>query len=160
MDAINYLTVIFFVGKLQEKVPLSYTFNGTSFMYLAFFLTAVNALSFNLNKSQTRTFSQLFHTNKMHLLALWAFLQTKMTDFPTLLYTSTYKIPAPRPDRGTPFRWSLLVLAIIGSTLLLGLQASTLLVIPFLPLLLPVESGHPSLLLLFWHDIHCVGFSQ
>ena len=82
MDAINYLTVIFFVGKLQEKVPLSYTFNGTSFMYLAFLLTAVNALSFNMNKSQTRTFSPLFHTNKMHLLALWAFLQTKMTDFP------------------------------------------------------------------------------
>ena len=69
MDAINYLTVIFFVGILQEKVPLSYTFNGTSFMHLAFFLTAVNALSFNMNKSQTRTFSQLFHTNKMHLLA-------------------------------------------------------------------------------------------
>ena len=128
MDAINYLTVIFFVGKLQEKVPLSYTFNGTSFMYLAFFLTAVNALSFNMNKSQTRTFFQLFHTNKMHLLALWAFSQTKMTDFPTLLYTSTSEIPTLKPDRGTPFGRSLLVLAIIGSTPLLGLQASTLLV--------------------------------
>ena len=127
MDAINYLTVIFFVGKLQEKVPLSYTFNGTSFMYLAFFLTAVNALSFNMNKSQTRTFFQLFHINKMHLLALWAFSQTKMTDFPTLLYTSTSEIPTLKPDRGTPFGRSLLVLAIIGSTPLLGLQASTLL---------------------------------
>ena len=90
-------------------------------MYLAFFLTAVNALSFNMNKSQTRTFFQLFHTNKMHLLALWAFSQTKMTDFPTLLYTSTSEIPTLKPDRGTPFGRSLLILAIIGSTSLLGL---------------------------------------
>ena len=36
----------FFVGKLQEKVPLSYTINGTSFTYIAFLLTAVNALSY------------------------------------------------------------------------------------------------------------------
>ena len=46
MDAINYLTVIFFFVKLQEKVPLSYTFNGTCFTYFASLLTAVNALSF------------------------------------------------------------------------------------------------------------------
>ena len=62
----------------------------------------------------------------MHLLALWAFLQTKMTDFPTLSYTPLSKLPTLKPDRGTPLWGSLLVLAIIGSTPLLGLQASTL----------------------------------
>ena len=29
----------------------------------------------------------LFHSLKMHLLPLWVFLQTEMTDFPTLSYT-------------------------------------------------------------------------
>ena len=84
----------------------------------------------NMNKSQTRTFSQLFLTHKMHLLALLAFLQTKMTDFPTLSFyilQLASEIPALKPDRGTPFGRSLLVLAIIASTPLLGLQASTLL---------------------------------
>ena len=32
MDAINFLTVIIFVGKLQEKVPLSYDQHGCVFL--------------------------------------------------------------------------------------------------------------------------------
>ena len=32
MDAINFLTVIIFVGKLQEKVPLSYDQHGRVFL--------------------------------------------------------------------------------------------------------------------------------
>ena len=37
-----------------------------------------------LIKHKTKTHSQLFHSHKMRLLA---FLETDMTDFPTLLYT-------------------------------------------------------------------------
>ena len=165
MDAIKYLTVRFFVGKLQEKEPISCTFNGTSGLcssraqwplepnfcpratrksqifhtnhtlgILDFTVSEhpLGSLQFslehslvspsrtlhsfncckctvNMNKSQTRTFSQLFHTHKMHLLALWAFLQTEMTDFLTLSYTSTSEIPTLKPDRGTSFGRSLLV---------------------------------------------------
>ena len=32
MDAINFLTVIIFVGKLQEKAPLSYDQHGRVFL--------------------------------------------------------------------------------------------------------------------------------
>ena len=44
----------------------------------------VNALSF---KKPEIMFSQLCHSHE--LLALWDILQTEMTDFPTLSYTST-----------------------------------------------------------------------
>ena len=41
-------------------------------------------------ESLSTKFSRLVRSRKMHLLALWAFLQTEMTDFrlfPTLSYT-------------------------------------------------------------------------
>ena len=45
-----------------------------------------------MNKLQNQiVFSTLFKKKK-NLVALWAFLPTKMTDFPTLLYTSTSEI--------------------------------------------------------------------
>ena len=44
---------------------------------------------------KTRTYCRLFHNNKIYLLAIWAFLQTEKTDFPTLLLTSTGEIPIP-----------------------------------------------------------------
>ena len=50
---------------------------------------------------KTRTFSWLFHSYKVHLLALLGLWQTKMTDFPTLSYSSTNEIPT------NSYRWSL-----------------------------------------------------
>ena len=47
-----------------------------------------------MNKSHQNDFSTFFLT-AMHLLALLAFLQTKMTNFPTLSYTSTSETPNP-----------------------------------------------------------------
>ena len=53
-------------------------------------------------------------------LPFWALSQTKTTDFPTLLYTSTSKVPDPfiylKPEEDTPSGRSLPVKAIIGST--------------------------------------------
>ena len=51
-------------------------------------------------------------SHKIHLLwpALWALSQIQMTDFPTLSYTSTSKIPTLaylKPEKGTPFGRSL-----------------------------------------------------
>ena len=42
---------------------------------------------------KTRTFSQLFHCIKMHLLALLSLFTDKMAYFPTHSYTSTSEIP-------------------------------------------------------------------
>ena len=50
---------------------------------------------------KTRTFCQLFHSYKVHLLALLGLLTTKMTDFPTLSHSSTNEIPT------NSYRWSL-----------------------------------------------------
>ena len=50
---------------------------------------------------KTRTYCRLFHNNKIYLLAIWAFLQTEKTDFPTLLLTSTGEIPT------LSYTWSL-----------------------------------------------------
>ena len=46
---------------------------------------------------KTRTYFRFFHSRKMRLLAFWAFLQTEMTDFPTLPGFPHTCIP------GTPF---------------------------------------------------------
>ena len=69
---------------------------------------------------KNRAFSRLFHCRKMHLLALMGhFTDRTATDFPTLSYTSTIEIPTlsytPKPEIGTSFGRSLLVLTIIGS---------------------------------------------
>jgi len=46
-----------------------------------------------MNKSETRTLSRLFLSNKLHLLALLSlFLSTEKRDFSTFLYTSTSEI--------------------------------------------------------------------
>ena len=50
---------------------------------------------------KTRTFCQLFHSYKVHLLALLGLLTTKMTDFPTLSHSSTNEIPT------NSYHWSL-----------------------------------------------------
>ena len=42
---------------------------------------------------QNRTFSRLYKVIKFICSVLWAISQTEMTDFPTLLNTSTGKIP-------------------------------------------------------------------
>ena len=39
---------------------------------------------------KTRTYFRFFHSRKMRLLAFWAFLQTEITDFPTLSRLSAY----------------------------------------------------------------------
>ena len=62
-----------------------------------------------------------FHKHKMPLLILWAFLQTKKADLPTLSYTLTGEIPTlsytmQTPGKRSPFGRSLPVWAIIGST--------------------------------------------
>ena len=44
---------------------------------------------------KSRTFSRLFHSRKMHLLALLGLVHTEIIDFPTLSYTSTYEIWPP-----------------------------------------------------------------
>ena len=41
---------------------------------------------------KTRTFSQLFHCIKMHLLALWSLFTDEMANFPTHSYTSASEI--------------------------------------------------------------------
>ena len=47
-------------------------------------------------------FSWLSHNQKKHLLAFWAFLQTKMTDFLALWYTSSQGVPPPPPPQPLP----------------------------------------------------------
>ena len=44
MEAINFLTVIIFVGKLQEKVPLSYDQHGRVFLISLFALVLLPTL--------------------------------------------------------------------------------------------------------------------
>ena len=44
MEAINFLTVIIFVGKLQEKVPLSYDQIGRVFLISLFALVLLPTL--------------------------------------------------------------------------------------------------------------------
>ena len=36
----------------------------------------------NTNKLQDQNVFRLFHTHHMHMLAIWAFLQTELKDFP------------------------------------------------------------------------------
>ena len=58
--------------------------------FFPFLSTAVNALSLlNINKPQSKYVFSNFHGHKMHLLALLGFSTPKMTDFPTLSFTST-----------------------------------------------------------------------
>ena len=62
-----------------------------------------------------------FHKHKMPLLILWAFLQAKKADLPTLSYTLTGEIPTLSYTMQTfgkrsPFGRSLPIWAIIGST--------------------------------------------
>ena len=59
---------------------------------------------------KTRTFCQLFQSYKVHLLALLGLWQTKMTDFPTLSYSSTNEIPT------NSYRWSLKKVPLWGRT--------------------------------------------
>ena len=58
-------------------------------------------------KHKTRMFSQLRHSHKMHLFAIFVLFMTKVTDFPTLSYTLTSGIPTLLYTWGTPFGWSL-----------------------------------------------------
>ena len=53
-----------------------------------------------MNKSQNQLLSS-FHSHVMRLLAIFGFLPTEMTVFPTLSYTSTSEIPK------LPYTWSL-----------------------------------------------------
>ena len=54
-------------------------------------------------------FSRLFQSHKMNLSALLGLLQTEMTDFPSLSYTTTSEIPTfsynvyLKPEQYTPF---------------------------------------------------------
>ena len=48
MDAINFLTVIIFVGKLQEKVPHSYDQHGRVFLISVCFSSFADFIDFNL----------------------------------------------------------------------------------------------------------------
>ena len=82
-------------------VPLSYTFywqmvplSHTEFTTLhPFFKNVVNALSFKIWKiSQKQVIFSTIHSQEIVLLVLYV-LQTEMTDFPILSYTSTSKIP-------------------------------------------------------------------
>ena len=58
-------------------------------------------------KHKTRMFSQLLHSHKMHLFAIFVLFMTKVTDFPILSYTLTSGIPTLSYTWGTPFGWSL-----------------------------------------------------
>ena len=66
-----------------------------------------------MNKSQNwrGTFSWLFISHRMHLLALTGLFQNEMTDYLTLLIYFTqwnpYPFIYPRPEKGTPFGQSL-----------------------------------------------------
>ena len=60
-----------------------------------------------MNKLLSKNFSLIFHSHKIHLLALLELLPTEMTDFPTLSYTWSLKT-------GTPFGQSLPIQAIFG----------------------------------------------
>ena len=55
----------------------------------------LHPMHFHLNRKQSknRTFLRLYKVIKFICLALWAISQTHMSDFPTLLKTSTSKIP-------------------------------------------------------------------
>ena len=84
---------------------------------------------------QTRKVSRVFYSHKVPLWAFKVILQTEMTDFPSLSYTSTSEIPTlshtPKAEKGTASGRSLPVKAIIGSTplpLLLGLNSRNLFV--------------------------------
>ena len=47
MDAINFLAVIIFVGKLQEKVPLSYDQHGRVFLISVCFISFADFIEDN-----------------------------------------------------------------------------------------------------------------
>ena len=67
--------------------------NGTPFTYLVYNLHPFQKHSLLITiKSQNQNVLPLFHSHKMHLLAVWAYLQTKITYVPTLSYTSTSEI--------------------------------------------------------------------
>ena len=73
--------------------------NGTPFTYLIYNFVSLyfKCAVFKL-WIQITTFSRLFHSHKMHLLTLWTFLQTEMTYFPVLSYTSTRPVPFHIPE--------------------------------------------------------------
>ena len=75
-----------------QMVPLSHTLSTTLYPF-----TYCKCTVFKL-WIQITTFSRLFHSHKMHLLTLWTFLQTEMTYFPVLSYTSTRPVPFHIPE--------------------------------------------------------------
>ena len=69
-----------------QMVPLSHaSFRASHPFHLLFFALSIN--------HKNRKFSRLYKAIKFICSALWGLSQTQMTDFPTLLYTSTIKIP-------------------------------------------------------------------
>ena len=75
-----------------QMVPLSHTLSTTLYPF-----TYCKCTVFKL-WIQITTFSRLFHSHKMYLLTLWTFLQTEMTYFPVLSYTSTRPVPFHIPE--------------------------------------------------------------
>ena len=68
---------------LTPSIELCIPFNN--YKYTVFKISWIN--------HKTRTFSQLFHCVKMHLLALLSLFTDEMAYFPTHSYTSTSEIP-------------------------------------------------------------------
>ena len=92
----------FYMPFSRKRYPFVYLLlaNGTPLIYLvqnfASLLTAVKSARLsNRNQSQklNSMFSRLYKTIKFICQPFQALSQTQMTDFPTLLYTSTSEIP-------------------------------------------------------------------
>ena len=93
----------FYIPFFTKKVPLSYNFcwQMVPLLHTSFRTLHPMHCHLNRNQSKNRTFPRLYKVIKFICSALWAISQTEMTDFPTLLKTSTSKIPT------LSYTWSL-----------------------------------------------------
>ena len=84
------LTLLYTI--FAKKAPLLYTFyRQTGYPFHVPSLELSNPLKV-LIKHKTRTFSRLFHSNKMHLIAVLGLFTIQVTDFLKLSYTSASQI--------------------------------------------------------------------
>ena len=93
----------FYIPFFTKKVPLSYNFCWQMVPLLHTSFRTLHPMHCHLHRDQSknRMFPRLYKVIKFICSALWAISQTQMTDFPTLLNTSTSKIPT------LSYTWSL-----------------------------------------------------
>ena len=93
----HHLYNVYHFWQKSFMYPFCIPFASFTYMYLHVIYNFVNLCTVflkNMNNLQNQNIFSTFHSHKykMHLLALLALLQTKMTDFPTPSHASTKEI--------------------------------------------------------------------